>query len=1005
MVKLFDTSIIGTEARDAVDFIIGILQASTEYSIIGKDLDGKILLWNEGAKRNYGYEPEEVVGKLSADILHTPEDIKAGKPKEMREIALREGKWEGVVTRVRKNGEQFKAHVVLTPRFDVFGTPLGFLLISKDLTEESKFMEELKEKEFFARSLLDSNVDSLIVIDLLGVITDANHEVMSITGYKREEIIGKRCQNFFFHPSQVEEGIRKVLRYGEVRDYELEVVAKDGRKVLVSFNGKTFHDTKGKLQGIIVSARDITEQKKLEKQLSDSANYYRGLIAASLDGLITIDPNEVITDVNNQMCHMTGYSREELLGSLFPNYFVDSKKASSGVQETFAKGSVKNYILILERANQQTTTVSFNATVFKNQNGELQGIFASARDVDDIVLLEEKLVEQKTYLRGLIESSVDGLMTVDFDGLITDVNRRMCLMSGYSREELLSTLFKNYFTDSKYADQGIKKIFSKGLVSDYRLTLINKNGEKTTISLNASIFKNVKDEIQGVFASARDITEQATLQEKLFDQQVYNRSLIESSADAMFVISGSGIITDVNEAAVQITGFVRKRLIGSSFANYFIDPEVAKNGVEKTFSENKVLNYELSLKSNYDQDIDVSFNASVYTDSSGNKLGILASARDIRSQKELEKSLRNNQYYARSLIEANIDALLTMDPIGIIMDVNEHMTKLVAVPREQLIGTPFKDYFTDPDLAAQGLCRALKDKHITDYELTAKAKTGKETAVSCNATTFYDQSGILLGVFVAAHDMTEYKLSERKLRTALSDLERSNKELEQFAYVASHDLQEPLRMISSYTELLANRYKGQLGKEADEFISYAVDGANRMQHLINDLLEFSRVTSKMRPFKPADVNKILKNALLDLQERIKERDAVITSEVLPVVTADEIQIARVFYNLISNSLKFCDRIPKIHVGFKEQDKDWVFFVKDNGVGIEEKYFDRIFVVFQRLHGKSEYPGTGIGLPICKKIVERHRGKIWVASKIGKGSTFYFSIPKKIELRENNRVRV
>ncbi|HEV7704688.1 MAG TPA: ATP-binding protein [Gemmatimonadaceae bacterium] len=243
-------------------------------------------------------------------------------------------------------------------------------------------------------------------------------------------------------------------------------------------------------------------------------------------------------------------------------------------------------------------------------------------------------------------------------------------------------------------------------------------------------------------------------------------------------------------------------------------------------------------------------------------------------------------------------------------------------------------------------------------------------------------------------DVTERKRAEERLAQLLAELERSNKELELFAYVASHDLQEPLRMISSYTQLLERRYSEKLDDDAREFIGYAVDGATRMQRLINDLLEFSRVGTRGKPLAPTDTAELLGNVRANLSVAIEESGAILTNDAMPVVTADAGQLGQLLQNLIGNALKFRNGSrPHVHVSAVETPQHWEVSVSDNGIGIEPQYFDRIFVVFQRLHTKGDYPGTGIGLALCKRIVERHGGRIWVESKLNEGSTFFFTIPK------------
>ncbi len=243
-------------------------------------------------------------------------------------------------------------------------------------------------------------------------------------------------------------------------------------------------------------------------------------------------------------------------------------------------------------------------------------------------------------------------------------------------------------------------------------------------------------------------------------------------------------------------------------------------------------------------------------------------------------------------------------------------------------------------------------------------------------------------------DIAARKQAEQDLALKAQELARSNADLERFAYVASHDLQEPLRMVASYTQLLARRYKGKLDTDADEFIGFAVDGANRMQRLIQDLLTYSRLTSRGKAFELTESQAACENALWNLRQAVEDSGATVTVGPLPTVFADATQLSQLFQNLIGNGIKYCsDLVPDIHVGARVDGTEWEFSVQDNGIGIEAQYFERIFVMFQRLHTRKEYSGTGMGLAICRKIVERHGGRIWVESRPGDGSTFWFTIPR------------
>jgi len=288
----------------------------------------------------------------------------------------------------------------------------------------------------------------------------------------------------------------------------------------------------------------------------------------------------------------------------------------------------------------------------------------------------------------------------------------------------------------------------------------------------------------------------------------------------------------------------------------------------------------------------------------------------------------------------------------------------------------------------------LKNGHTGTMEFRLVAKDGHVVPVEAHVTLMNDEQGKPIGSCGVFMDTSERKQSEEHLARFAIDLQRSNKELEQFAYIASHDLQEPLRMVSSYLQLIETRYKDKFDDAGREFITYALDGAARMKDLISDLLAYSRVDTQPKAFTPIDSQEAFNRACRLLELSIEESEAVITSDALPQIKADEQQMVQLFQNLIGNSIKYrsSERKPEIHVGAALQKGEWVFSVRDNGIGIDEQYLDRVFVIFQRLHNRGEFSGTGIGLSICKKVVERHSGRMWAESEIGKGTTFYFTIP-------------
>lgn len=396
-------------------------------------------------------------------------------------------------------------------------------------------------------------------------------------------------------------------------------------------------------------------------------------------------------------------------------------------------------------------------------------------------------------------------------------------------------------------------------------------------------------------------------------------------------------------------------------------------------------------------------------------------------RKRNEEALRESERRYRRLMETANDAIVIFQvETGKVLECNLKSSELWGIQSGTLSGLHYLELFPEEEAARLAALFAewtLKGKGFAD-ELIIKRKDQRELWVDISASIHeVNGSKFLQGIF---RDVTERRKAQEELKKHKNHLEelvkertedllrtnqrlrqeiderlkiekelrRSNAELQQFAYVASHDLQEPLRMVSSYTQLLKRRYQGKLDASADEFISFAVDGAQRMQILINDLLTYSRVGTRGKEFEPVDVELVWQRVLTNLHTAIEESKASITHDPLPTLLGDPSQLSQLLQNLIANAIKFRgEKTPRIHFSAKKESGEWIFSVKDNGIGIAPEFYDRIFLIFQRLHSRSEYPGTGIGLAICKKIVERHGGRIWVESVPGQGSTFFFTIPE------------
>jgi PAS domain S-box-containing protein len=545
--------------------------------------------------------------------------------------------------------------------------------------------------------------------------------------------------------------------------------------------------------------------------------------------------------------------------------------------------------------------------------------------------------------------------------------------------------------DLDYVDNAIKKGLKREPFSiDHRIILTN--GEERTVHAQIEVVFDEKNTPARMRGTVQDITERKKTEEKIRNLA----NIVESSDDAIGTISLEGVITCWNKGAEQVYGFSAEEVLGkpiSILAPSYLAEET-KELSERIKKGEKIRRFATARLRKGGKKIVVAITLSPVFDIRGKLTSISFISRDITEREKIEEKLRESEEKYRNIVETANEGIYLMNDEDRVTYVNEKIVELSGYTIEEIVGRPVWDFISEESkpIAKKNLEKRLQGINES-YELKLMRKDGSSRWAFLSAKPFFNKTGELTGYLGMFTDITKRKEAEEILRLKLEELTRSNAELEQFAYVSSHDLQEPLRMITSYLQLLQRRYEGNLDEKADRYIHFAVDGAFRMQNPINDLLEFSRVTTKTRELESVDCEPVLSQILSGLELFIKQNKVTVSHKPLPKVMADSTQLAQVFQNLIINGIKFhSEEAPIINICVEKKESEWLFSVKDNGIGIDPQYSERIFEVFKRLHKKEEYPGTGIGLAVCKKIVERHGGHIWIESELGKGSTFYFTLP-------------
>jgi len=666
------------------------------------------------------------------------------------------------------------------------------------------------------------------------------------------------------------------------------------------------------------------------------------------------------------------------------------------------------------------------------QHGEL--LVLAMEDVTARKRAEEALVEANALQNAIFNSANFSSIATDEKGVIQIFNVGAERMLGYEASEVMNKITPAEISDPQEVISRAKALSSelsteitpgfealvfkasRGIEDIYELTYIRKDGSRFPAIVSVTALRDVQGGIIGYLMIGTDNTarkqveaERMLLDQRVRDQQFYTRSLIESNIDAIMTTDPRGIISDVNKQMEELTGSTRDELIGAPFKDYFTNPDRAEAAIRLVLAEGKVTDYELTARAKDGQETVVSYNASTFYDRDRKLQGVFAAARDVTARKQVEaermlldQRVRDQQFYTRSLIESNIDALITTDPRGIISDVNKQMEELTGCTRDELIGAPFKDYFTNSERAEAGIKMVLAEGKVTDYELTARARNGQETVVSYNATTFYDRDRKLQGVFAAARDVTERSHLEEQTRLQAVELSDLHRRKDEFLAMLSHELRSPLAPITNAVQMLRldEGSESEIQKLAREIIERQV---GQLQHLVDDLLEVSRITTGMVQLRRTTVMifDVVKGAVETVRPLLDARKHCITISLpdAPIwLHADAARLEQVVVNLLTNAAKYTDEGGKIWLTVQTEQDKCVIRVRDTGVGITPELLPCIFELFTQAERSLDRSqgGLGIGLALVQRLTELHGGKVEVHSTLRQGSEFIVRLPLEPE---------
>ena len=997
-----------------------VVERASDGIVILQDL--KIQYANPRVAEIAGYKPEEILGTSIVTYLH-PDEL--SKVTERYERRLRGEDIPQIYETALLHKDGRKIDVELNAGITTYQGKPADLVILRNIGERKQAEQALHASEERYRLLAENVSDVIWIMDMNLHFTYIGPSIFQLRGYTTEEAL-KQSLEETATPATLEEltNIFKDELLSEdaktrdphrTRTFTAELKHKNGSTVWTEQKICFLLGQDDKLLGILGVTRDITERRKDEQKIRESEERYRLLADNISDVIFIVDLNFKFLYLSPSVYQLRGYTVEEAmqipiektvtpdsLERITKTLLEQIKLLKSGKRDPHESHTVE---MEEYRKDGSTVWVEMKLNGIYDKNGNLTSLLGVTRDISVRRRVNEIIQAKEQELRSIFESMSDCLVITDEQLHIVNVNDGGSQLTGFTKAELIGRNAIEML-DKSDLDRAIKSLEhrkTKGAIlerGDYKVRI--KDGSLRDVNINISNLNDAAGNVIGFVCVIRDITERKTMEDALRTSEERLRAVYASLADALVITDKNLIMIDCNDMALKLGGgYSRDQIIGHLGTDILHEDdrqraidELAKRFMGQSSPERQ--DYRIKTADGSIRYTEMSI--ATLKDAKEEIIGFVAVLRDTTERRQMEEAIHSSHKLLSAVFESMHDGIAIVDKDIKFVQWNQAVLDIAGFKVEEMPGKSGIDIVIPEDRprVMEELAKQFMGTASERQSYRVQLPGGVLKHIELSVSALKDDAGNITGFVAAIRDVTRRIAMERELKKALDDLQRSNKELEQFAYVASHDLQEPLRMISSYTQLLAKRYKGKLDTDADEFIGFAVDGADRMQKMIQDLLTYSRVTTRGKDFEPVDLEEAFNDAIDNLKIAIEDNKATITHDPLPKVLADDSQMVRLFQNLIGNALKFHGAEPPvIHVGCKDEEFDYTISIKDNGIGIDKQYFNRLFIIFQRLHTRDQYPGTGIGLAVCKRTVERHGGKVWVESEgAGKGSTFMFTIPKR-----------
>ncbi len=898
----------------------------------------------------------------------------------------------------------------------------------KDITERYQAQQAVKESEERFHSLFDHSANSVSIVDTRKLaITDCNKKTLEMYQVTKDEFIGKSPMKFSEEVqidgrptiTHIQEQMLLVREKGYYFAEKWISKRADGTKFYSEISLTNFPVPNEHLY--IVQVKDVTEKLQAEQALQQSEQQFRSLFEHSADAVSIIDAQKyVFLDTNKKSLEMFGYSKEELMtktpDDLSATIQADGRPSSEHIRELIAAVKKHGYCFVDNWINQHANGTKFytelSVTNFPAPNEHI--FIIQRKDITERLQAQQEIQKQKDYLRTIIDV-IPMIVTVkDTKGNYLLTNQIATEAFGMSVEEIIGRNDEEFKSREGWRSvlESDKKVVKTGEVLQINDIIAEApNGEILYGQATKVPIKNEAGEVTQILTVVNDITEIKIAEKLLQEQKDYLNTIINLSPSMITAKDTEGNFVLANQAATPIYGVPIEKIIGKNRRkfDFGFGSEKSLEGDKKVIKTGEIQQYnDATLNMANGEERTFQITKVPLRNDEGEIIQVLAVANDITEIKQIERDLRESETKFRAVFENSHAVLTILDKDCNIIEQN----KLLMEGGKLNIGGPAWEsgwFLHDKNLMAQvkkALKKVAKGKTMNQQFAYPKTPDSLGYLTSTAKPIYADNGKDILFLLAESIEVTELVQSQQALADKVDELNHKNEELkkyidsnmqlENFAYITSHDLREPLRTISGFAKLLEKKYIEKLDTTGREYLQYILTSTKNMNALIEDLLVFSQVHTGDHTIGKINLTALLEQVTQSLNSSIQETNATVQFKNIPkTINANETKMKQLFQNLISNAIKFRkpDIAPQVIISAKSKDELWEFTIQDNGIGIKEEYFDKIFMIFKRLHTKDEYEGTGIGLSLCKKIVEQHGGEIRVESKEGQDTTFIFTIEK------------